>query len=345
MTDIFDHPWLGGLFGDAAAQAIWAPQRQITHMLAFEAAWSRALGAAGRVDAGQAEEAAHAIESWSPDMEMLRQGTATDGLPVPALKRALKAAAGEAAAAVHAATTSQDVMDSALSLTLKETSALIAARLGTLEEALADLARRVGTVDFMGRTRMQAALPILAGTRIGAWAAPLPRHRARLSALRPRTEIVQIGGPVGDRRDIPEAVIAAVAGALGLAPAPCWHTSRDGLAEYASLLSMIAGSCGKIGQDVALMAQMGEVSLAGGGRSSAMPHKQNPVEAELLVTLARYAATQVAGMHHALIHEQERSGISWALEWMILPSLAVATARSLDVTSRVIRSIERWAEV
>ena len=72
-----------------------------------------------------------------------------------------------------------------------------------------------------------------------------------------------------------------------------------------------------------------EIGLAGGGGSSAMPHKANPVLAELLVTLARFNATQVAGIHHALVHEQERSGAAWMLEWMILPQMTMATGRAL----------------
>ena len=71
---------------------------------------------------------------------------------------------------------------------------------------------------------------------------------------------------------------------------------------------------GKFGQDIALMAQAGdELQRAGGGSSSAMAHKRNPIDAEMLVTLARYNAVQLSGMHHALIHEQDRSGAAWTL--------------------------------
>lgn len=72
-----------------------------------------------------------------------------------------------------------------------------------------------------------------------------------------------------------------------------------------------------------------------------MPHKQNPVQAELLVTLARYNATQLSGMHQALVHEQERSGAAWTLEWMILPSMVMASATSLQATSSLLSSITR----
>ncbi len=348
MISVFDHPWLGGLFADAEAQAIWSAERQLAHMLAFEAAWSRALGAAGRVPARAADAAAAAITSWTPDLARLRDGTARDGVPVPALVRALKAAAGDAAGAIHAGATSQDVMDTALVLTLRETSDLLERRIAGLEMALADLAARFGDRPLMGRTRMQAATPIAAADRIAAWADPLPRHRDRLAAIRPRVERLQVGGAAGDRAALGDdagAVIAALSRELGLAPTvKAWHAARDGIADYAGLLSLLAGSCGKIGQDICLMAQQGidEIAIAGGGGSSAMPHKQNPVRAELLVTLARSAATDLAGMHHAQIHEQERSGAAWALEWMTLPGMAVAAARSLAVTTDLLGDIERF---
>jgi 3-carboxy-cis,cis-muconate cycloisomerase len=72
-----------------------------------------------------------------------------------------------------------------------------------------------------------------------------------------------------------------------------------------------------------------------------MPHKQNPILAELLVTLARYNAAQLGGVHQALIHEQERSGVGWTLEWMILPAMIQSTGRALVAGQDVIRSIQR----
>lgn len=334
MSGVFDHPWLSGLFGDPQAARIWSAEADLARMIAFEAAYSRALGAAGLVGRDIAEAAAAAIEAADLDPAALAEGTARDGLPVPALVAQLKIAAGPAAEAVHRGTTSQDVIDSALALALRDTSALLSARLEELERGLAGLERRFGARALMGRTRMQAALPITVADRIGAWAAPLADHRARLAALAPRVERLQFGGPVGlrDGFDGRGAAVADHLGrALGLAFAPQWQTRRDGLAEYAGLLSLITGSLGKIGQDVALMAQQAprEVSIAGAGGSSAMAHKQNPVLAELLVTLARFNATQIAGMHQALVHEQERSGAAWSLEWMILPPMARATARAL----------------
>lgn len=347
MTGVFDHPWLGGLFADAEAAAVWSPQRQLRHMLRFEAAYSRALGAAGAIPEPQAERAAAAILVFSPNMQRLRAGTAQDGLPVPDLVAQLRQAIPEDARAIHSGATSQDVIDTALVLTLKDHSALLKRRLETLAGALADLTRSFGTAPLMGRTRMQAAVPITAADRLVAWAAPLDSHLRRLKELRPRVEQLQLGGAAGDRAamsPVAEAVAAEMARQLGLGNPPrAWHAARDGLAEYAGLLSLISGTLGKLGQDVCLMAQqgIGEIALEAGGGSSAMPHKQNPVLAELLVTLARFNATQTAGMHQALVHEQERSGAAWNLEWMILPAMAQATARSLAAATDICTNITR----
>lgn len=341
MISVFDHPWLGGLFADAEAQAIWAPGRQLAHMLTFEAAWSRALGAAGRVDSAMAETAACAIEAARPDAATLRAGTAADGLPVPALVRVLREAAGDAAGAVHAGATSQDVMDSALAMTLRDCADLLDRRLSALARALDALDARCGARPLTARTRMQAALPATVSNRLRAWGAPLPRHRTRLAELRPRVEVVQIGGPVGDRRDIAPAMVTDMARALGLGAGPCWHSARDGIAEFGALTALIAGSCGKIGQDICLMAQQGlnEIALSGGGGSSAMAHKRNPVRAELLVTLARHAAIASAAIQQAAIHEQERSGSAWALEWMHLPDLCVTTLRALAAATETLGDV------
>lgn len=336
--DVFTHPWLGGLFGDTEAEAIWTPDRQIADMLRVEAAYTRALGRVGTVSRDKAVHAAETIEALQPDIAELRRATARDGLPVPDLVRQIKAAAGAEAEAeaIHAGLTSQDVMDSALALGLVAFNDLLAARLGDLAAVLSDLGARFGDLTIMGRTRMQAALPIRFAQRAATWQRPVAAHDDRLAALRPQVERLQLGGPVGDRAGLgaqAPAIAAEMARELGLRATPtAWHSERAALAEYANLLSLITGSLGKMGQDICLMAQQGidEAEVAGGGGSSAMPHKQNPVTAELLVTLARFNASQLGGMHHALIHEQERSGAAWALEWMILPPMAMATARSLS---------------
>jgi 3-carboxy-cis,cis-muconate cycloisomerase len=349
VTSVFGHPWLGAYFGDVAAERIWSPAAELARLRAVEAAYTRALGAAGDVAPDVAEETAAAIEAAELLPEALSSGMAADGVPIPALVRALRAAAPEPEA-VHTGMTSQDVLDTALAIALRETSDLLDARLAALDTALGTLAGRFGAAPLMGRTRMQAALPIAVSDRIATWRSPLALHRARLAEIRPRVELLQLGGPVGDGQSLGEhrgGIAREMAGALGLAVPPrAWHAMRDGLAEYAGLLSLVTGTLGKMGADLALMAQQGveEVAFEGGGSSSAMPHKQNPVGAELLVTLARFNAVQVSGLHHALVHEQERSGAAWSLEWMVLPPMAIAAARALALGAETAARIARLGD-
>ena len=343
MTGVFDHPWLSGLFADDEIAALWSAEAQLSYMIAFEAAWSRHGHLAGLWSEAEGASAATAIKAVSLAPEELRDGTALDGVCVPALVRLLKERTG--ANAIHKGATSQDVIDTATALSLVRSLDLIDQRLDRLASDLTALEKRFGPTPLMGRTRMQAAVPITVADRVQTWRLPLAAHRERLAQLRPRVAMVQIGGAAGDRAalgDGADAVCHAVAKDLGLsAPPHSWHAMRDGMAEAASLMSLINGTLGKMGQDICLMAQQGidEIALAGGGGSSAMPHKQNPVLAEVLVTLARYNAVQLSGLHHAMLHEQERSGAAWALEWMLLPQMVQATGRALVVATDVASQI------
>ena len=330
MTSVFEHPWLSGIFGDPEVLAHLSADTQLAHMLRIEAAHSRVLGN---------EAAALAVEAAQITPQDLMAGASVDGLPVPELVRCLRTKISqELHIDIHRGLTSQDVIDTALVLSLRDVLSIFERRLAELQSVISQLSQDHGTTTLMGRTRMQAALPITVADRLATWSFPLTDHLARLQQMLPRLLRMQCGGAVGLSSG------DALAARLGLvAPDKSWHAMRDGLGELASWLSLVSGSLGKLGTDISLMAQQGidEISLVGGGSSSAMPHKKNPILAELLVTLARYNAIQVSGMHQALVHEQERSGAAWALEWMILPNMLQATARSLSVGCELLEKIEK----
>jgi 3-carboxy-cis,cis-muconate cycloisomerase len=331
----FDHPILSALVGDAEIAINFSVEREVKAMLAFEAALAEAEASHGLISTEAAARIASVAADFSPDLEILAQGAAQDGVVAPALVKLLRTAVGDPfAGQVHRGATSQDVVDTSLVIRLKSVVATLDHRIGALISALRALERLDGDVPLMGRTRMQRALPIHARNRINAWLLPIERHRERLAALKPRLLILQFGGAVGARDGLNgkgEAIAAELAHRLDLHDGPCWHVQRDGVAEFASWLSLVSGTLGKIGQDVALMAQneIGEVKLAEGGGSSAMPHKSNPVRAEVLVALARHNAGLLGALHQALVHENERSGAAWTLEWLTLPQMVVATGAGL----------------
>lgn len=345
--DVFTSPLLSGLLGDDAFAEFFTPEAELAAMVKTEIAIAKVQGQMGIITPEAAQDIAAKLSEFSADIAALNAATARDGLVVPNLVAQMRAAIGAPHdASLHHGATSQDIVDTALVLRLKTITQILDARLKTIIVSLETLGSTHGQNALMGRTRMQAALPITVQDRIDTWRLPLIGHRQRLAEITPRLLQVQFGGPVGDLAKLGvngPNFVQQLAEELGLTtPQKSWHAMRETLAEFASWLSLVCGVLGKMGQDIALMAQneIAEITLSGGGGSSAMPHKQNPIMAETLVTLARFNATQVSGMHHALIHEQERSGSAWALEWMILPQMILATGAATRTADTLLGAVQ-----
>lgn len=336
-----------GLFAqhlsDPECAACFEAEQMVAHFCAFERAHTEARMALGLCEAQAAEQALEHLNLFSPDLDALRQGSARDGLPVPAFVTALRAGLPEEIAIVlHNGATSQDVLDTAMMLCLRGVSDLCLERLNAVQADLCRLEAKFADRPFMARTRYQDALPCRMGDRLRIWRDPLAAHQARLTQLRGQLA-VQFGGPIGVPESPPDQakrLRADMAARLGLAdPGRVWHTDRSLIIDIGSCLTLITGALGKMGQDLCLMAQQGEVLFSRAGGSSAMPHKQNPVGAEALVTLARFTAAQNGALGQALLHEQERSGQAWALEWMSLPSMAEATGAALRSAQELLENI------
>lgn len=329
-------PFTSALTDDAELAPLFAPAAELRAMLDFETALAAAQAEAGMISAAASAAIAQACAAFTPDEAALRAGLFKDGVLGPGFVAALrKTLPAEHQKALHLGATSQDVTDTALAYRLKRVLEIFDARLNALIAALQSLSAAQGGVRLMGQTRMQAALPILARDKIASWVQPLHRHLARLADLAPRLLVIQLGGPVGNRAELGEAadaVAAGLAARLGLGDAPCWHTARDTIVEFGEWLAMIAGALGKFGQDAAILAQSenGALKIEGGGASSAMAHKVNPVTAEHLVALARFAGGLAGTLNQALVHENERSGAAWTLEWLVLPQLVCASGAALQ---------------
>ena len=338
-------PLLNVLCGDEEVEALLSDDAQMRAMLSVEAALAEAGADAGIVRADAAEAIVKSIALFAPDWDELAIGMARDGVVVPALVVQLRRAVGEQYAAdVHRGATSQDIVDTALMLQLSQVVRVLLARLDSLEEKLAVVRSRFGAQKLMAHTRMQVALEFTVADKLRTWTEPLLRHRQALSTMRRELLVIQLGGPVGDRSSFAwkgYEIARGLAERLDLGLAPSWHSTRDPIVGFGSRLAMLAGSLGKFGADVAFMAQneVTAITLASAGGSSAMPHKSNPVQAEVLVALARHAAGLAGTLQQAMVHENERSGSAWTLEWLTLPQLAVTTAAGLRLGNELVESI------
>ncbi len=338
--------WLQALSGHAGVAARLGDDAQIADMLKIEALYARAAGRVGKVDADMAEAAAVAIEAVAIDQTRLRKAAARDGAPVPDLVAQIKdATPASLYPAIHKGMTSQDVMDTAFVLAARDILEELEDLMSGVLAACDTLDQKFGGRPLMARTRMQAALPVTVAHRIAKWRSPLADSLTQLATLRPRLLQLQLAGPVGTGESFDgfvEALANDMAQELNLNVAKTpWQTQRGPYAELANWLAMVSGSLGQIGADLTLMAQQGidEATLSGGGSSSAMAHKSNPIGAEVLVALSRDSSLQQAGMTLALGHEQERSGVAWTLEWLVLPRLMENTAAGLEIAMRLLGDV------
>ncbi len=133
-----------------------------------------------------------------------------------------------------------------------------------------------------------------------------------------------------------------VARRLGLtSPAGPWHTNRQPVLALASALAGMVVACGKVALDVTLLAQteVGEVTEAGPGGSSALPHKQNPVRSVLVTAAARRVPGLVATLYAAGLHEHERATGAWHAEWEPLRELVRLTGSATARTTELLRDL------
>lgn len=334
-VSLFDSAIYRDLLSDHDTATLFGDAAELRALLDTEAALARAQAAVGVIPTHAAAAITKAAHALTIDPDSLRSGTALAGVPIPALLTALRTASGEFASYVHWGVTSQDIVDTALILRLKTASDILEQRLSRLARLLVKQADEHRLTVMAGRTRFQQAVPITYGLKAAGWLSALCRHRVRLTQLRERAFVAQLGGAAGTLAALGSDgadVRTAFARELGLATCPIpWHTQRDGITEFAGWLSLVSATLGKIGGDLLLLAQseVGEVRLAAGGGSSAMPQKANPVAAEILVALARANAGYLSTMHGAMLQEHERSGSGWTVEWLTLPQMVVAAGAGL----------------
>ena len=352
---------LSGLFGSDEMRAIFDERGFVQKMLDVEAALARVEARLGIIPASAAQAITAAAQVDRLSLKEIGESTRTVGAPVVALVKALgRAAGGDADRYVHWGATTQDIMDTALVLQMREGLSLIERRLRAVIAALADHARHHRATVMAGRSFLQHALPITFGYKCAVWLAPFLDHLTRVNELRARMLVVQFGGAVGTLASLGTKgrdVTLGLAQELGLAaPDSPWHVNRERPAEVACFLGLIAGSLAKIATDMALLMQteVGEAAEpyeAGRGGSSTMPQKRNPIASAYIIAAARGIHALVPQMLAAMAQDHERATGAWQSEWLALPQLftltdgalvhALALARGLTIDAgRMRRTLE-----
>lgn len=325
----------------------------VAAMLQFESALSTAQAQVGLIP----ESAAQAVRSFCHvdqfDVPQLLADSGRAGSVAIPLIKALKDAVGRVDASAvphtHFASTSQDVIDTALALVTQRALSLIERDTQRAVAALHALAARHAADPVLARTLMQPASVTSFGLKCIGWSAPLVRSLQRLKVARAHALAVQLGGAVGTGAQMkvlgPE-VVTRVAAALGLRAAPAvWHTQRDEWVALGCELGLLVGSLGKIAKDLSLMgqfevAEVAEPTEVGRGGSSAMPHKRNPVACMVTLAASVRAPQRVAALLAAMPQEHERALGPWQAELAEWPGLLMAAHGAVHAMAQMLPGLQ-----
>ncbi|WP_428484268.1 class-II fumarase/aspartase family protein [Rhodopila sp.] len=333
-----DSPILGTLYGSDAMRAVFNETAYFQRMLDVEAALARVQGRLGIIPADAADAIIAAAHVENLRTEDLAASARNVGYPVVGLVAGLSEAAGPAGGWTHWGATTQDIMDTATVLQVRDGLDLIEAELRGILTALAGQADRYRDTVMAGRTHLQQALPVTFGLKCAIWAMPFIAHLERLKQLRVRVEVVEFAGAAGTLASLDSngiAVMQALAAELKLgAPLAPWHVCRDGLTEAVGFLGLVCGSLAKIATDIILLAQtevneVAEPYVTGRGASSTMPQKRNPIASEYILAAARAAQGLVPVMLGAMAQDHERATGPWQTEALVLPQAFVLTHGAL----------------
>ncbi|MBO0838872.1 MAG: adenylosuccinate lyase [Actinobacteria bacterium] len=336
MIDRYTLPAMGHVWGEAHKYELWCR---------IETAVLTAHARAGTVPAGVVGPVAAAPP---PIPEAVAALEAVTGHDVIAFLSAWanNTSPREAAAYVHYGMTSSDLVDTALALQLTESTDLLTARCEELIEVLREHALTHRATVRVGRTHGIHAEPDVWGHRVADFAFAIHRCRDRLLRARQSVAVGKLSGAVGTYSNIDPEIETEVLAELGLRPADVATqvVLRDGIAEWVSVLAVIASVCDAIAVEVrhgqrTEVRELAEPFGSGQKGSSAMPHKRNPVRAERISGLARIVRAQVVPVLEGIPLWHERDISHSSTERVALPDAAIGTDFLLAETTWIMEGL------
>lgn len=258
---------------------------------------------------------------------------------------------GPEARFIHKGLTSYDVVDTALSLLMKESADILIKDIMNLMEVLKSQALKYKDIPCIGRSHGVHAEPMTFGLKFALWYEDTKRSLQRMKTARETISVGKISGAVGTFSNIPPELEKRACKKLGLKPEPVATQviQRDRHAEYLTTLALIAANIEKISVEIRHL-QRTEVLEAeepfsiGQKGSSAMPHKRNPVGTENLSGLARVVRSNtIAALENiALWHERDISHSS--VERVIIPDSIIAVDYMLNRLTNILKDLLVYPE-
>ncbi|MEO8254822.1 MAG: 3-carboxy-cis,cis-muconate cycloisomerase [Flavobacterium sp.] len=338
------------LFYSKEVNELFSDSESIRQMLCVEAALAKAQANNNLFSQEVATIITDSCVVGEIDIEQLKNDIPLGGnAAIPLVKQLTKNVAAkdaEAAKYVHLGATSQDIIDTALVIQIKEFLSWANTKIDLLEKQLIELTKEHQGTIMIGRTLLQHAKPTTFGFKTTGWLEAVSRSKERLVAVQKRVLVLQLGGAVGNGNSaITIGIQHEMATLLGLNPSFTWHSHRDNVAELASVLSIFGGTLGKIAKDVSLLmqtevAEVFEGAADGKGGSSTMPHKRNPVGCAAILANTNRLPHLAATILSAMPQEHERSVGLWHSEWEVLVEIMQLTAGSLEKSIALLDGLE-----
>jgi 3-carboxy-cis,cis-muconate cycloisomerase len=340
LTRLHSDPEMGRIFSEDRCIADW---------LTVEMALADAQAAVGDLAPEEAAAVRAAAEEARIDPAALWAEAANVGYPILGLVAAVAARIPAGIAErVHYGATTQDIMDTAVALALRDALGRLDELALSLGDGLAGLVATHRDTVMAGRTHAQQAVPTTLGAKLAVFLAQLTRHRERIAQCLPRVAVLSLHGAGGTSAALgPRAaeVRAAMALQLGLACEDVpWHVARDGIVEFGQVCAQLSATVARLAREVIDLSrtEIGECSEAGGhhrGASSTMPQKRNPIGSEAVLGLAVTATALAGALPRAAEAGHERAAGEWQVEWHVVPQVACLTAaglrRSVEIIARL----------
>ena len=340
-------------FGTAAMREVWTEPAMLQAWLDVEAAVALVQGEMKVLSKADAREIARNCNTRVITPQAVAELYRETGHVIVSLIKAFRAAVPKAGERFHLGMTTQDVLDTGLTLQIRQALRVLVPALFGLEDALLELAMRHRKTVMAGRSEGQQAAPITFGHKIAVFASEIGAHADRLSECAHRLMILTLFGAMGVQSSYCfvvgdeniEAFTRDVGERLGLAvPAVCPHQRTDRFAELGHVLALICSTLGRLGMEIRDLQRTEVAEAAEPWRpeqfsSSTLPQKQNPEVSEWwqgLARLARGASSALTEVYQQ--HERDISRLAPQLH--AIPNLFLYASAALAEATRIVSGLQ-----
>ncbi|WP_392565079.1 adenylosuccinate lyase [Utexia brackfieldae] len=346
---IIDFLMLGNNFGTIEMRSVWSEENRLHQQVAVEVALAQAEGDLGLIPESAAAQIVRQADASQLSIAEIADEVAKAKHSLMPTVNALQKQCGEAGQYIHYGVTTQDIVDTATVLQLKHAFAIVERDVHAIVLELIKQAKIYQHVPMVGRSHGMQALPTTFGFKLAVWLDEFVRHLTRLKEIKSRVLVGNLNGAIGTYAALGEQGIEVERQALARldlgVPNISWQSARDRFSEYASVIALISGTLGKIGNELynLMRTEINEIEepfSEGKIGSTTMPHKRNPAAFEGLASLTAPVLKSVALIHESMKVEHERDAMSWRAEWIALPEINIYVSAQLQSALAIFRGMK-----